>query len=42
MTLTETICIGVPCYLGEALAKGLEVAALRDSGIADELDADSR
>ncbi len=40
--MTETICIGVPCYLGEALAERREVAALRDSGIADELDAESR
>ncbi len=38
--MSDYICIGVPYYLGEALAERREVAALRDSGIADELDAE--
>ena len=36
--MTEFICIGVPYYLGESLAERREVAAMRASGIADELD----
>lgn len=38
--MSDYICIGVPYYLGEALAERREVAALRDSGIADELNAE--
>lgn len=34
------ICIGAPYYLGEARADRREVEALRQSGIADELDAE--
>ncbi|MCY3715021.1 MAG: arginase family protein [Chloroflexi bacterium] len=38
--MSDYICIGVPYYLGESLPQRREVAALRDSGIAGELDAD--
>ena len=34
------VCIGVPYYLGEALPDRREVEALRQTGIADELDAE--
>ena len=34
------VCIGVPFYLGEALPDRREVEALRQTGIADELDAE--
>ena len=38
--MTKYVCIGVPYYLGEAIAERGEVEALRQSGIAAELDAD--
>ena len=38
--MTEYVCIGVPYYLGEAVADRGEVQILRDSGIADELGAE--
>ena len=38
--MNSYVCIGVPYYLGEALPDRREVAALRQTGIADELDAE--
>lgn len=38
--MSKYVCIGVPYYLGEAIAERREVEALRRSGIADELDAE--
>ena len=38
--MSKYVCIGVPYYLGEAIAERGEVEALRRSGIADELDAE--
>lgn len=38
--MTSYLCIGVPYYLGEALPDRREVAALRQTGIADELEAE--
>ena len=37
--MSKYVCIGVPYYLGEAIAERGEVEALRQSGIAAELDA---
>ena len=38
--MSKYVCIGVPYYLGEAIAERREVEALRRSGIAAELDAE--
>lgn len=38
--MNSYVCIGVPYYLGKALPDRREVAALRQTGIADELDAE--
>ena len=38
--MTAYVCIGVPYYLGESLPDRREVEALRNTGIADELDAE--
>ena len=38
--MSKYVCIGVPFYLGEAIAERREVEALRQSGIADELEAE--
>lgn len=38
--MSKFVCIGVPYYLGEAIAQRREVEALRQSGIATELDAE--
>ena len=38
--MSSFVCIGVPYYLGEPIAERQEVAALKRSGIAAELDAD--
>ena len=38
--MTTYVCIGVPYYLGEALPDRREVAALRQTGIADEMGAE--
>lgn len=38
--MSKYVCIGVPYFLGEAIAERAEVEALRRSGIAAELDAE--
>ena len=38
--MSQYVCIGVPYYLGESRPDRCEVGKLRQSGIADELDAD--
>ena len=38
--MSSYVCIGVPYYLGEALPERCEVEALRQSGIAAELNAE--
>lgn len=38
--MTSYVCIGVPYYLGESLPDRREVDTLRNTGIADELDAE--
>ena len=38
--MSKYVCIGVPYYLGESIPERGEVGALRESGIADELNAD--
>ena len=38
--MTDYVCIGVPYYLGESLPQRQEVNALREEGIADQLNAE--
>ena len=38
--MPDYVCIGVPYYLGESLPQRQEVNALREAGIADELNAE--
>jgi arginase len=37
--MTDFVCIGVPYFLGEKLAERTEVAAIRDSGLAEAIGA---
>lgn len=38
--MAEFVCIGVPYFIGERIARRSEVFAIRDSGIAREIGAE--